>query len=224
MSIAAGADIAVLMRRTRLPESATHLVLVRHGAVHNPKNVLYGRLPRFPLAAAGRSQALAAALALAATPLAALYSSPLLRARQTAAAIRERQPGLSLALCHLLTDVASPHQGRPGAEVDALPDNVYQDSRPPFETPADVLGRLIRFLGQVRRRHSGQWVAAVSHGDPIAFLILWAHGQPPSAAGKTGLAPWGIPGGYPGPGSITTLTLPVEGEVTPLAVHHQRPG
>ncbi len=43
---------------------ATRVHLVRHGEVHNPGGVLYGRLPHFHLSENGKKMASAAALAL----------------------------------------------------------------------------------------------------------------------------------------------------------------
>ncbi len=63
--------------------------LVRHGHVHNPDGVLYGRLPDFRLSEAGESMARTTASYLRDTgrEFGRLVSSPLLRARQTAAVI-----------------------------------------------------------------------------------------------------------------------------------------
>ena len=69
------------------------LHFVRHGQVHNPRAVFYGRLPRFRLSDAGRAEAQCAGehLAMSAPPLTALLCSPMLRARQTAAAVATGQ-------------------------------------------------------------------------------------------------------------------------------------
>lgn len=63
--------------------------LVRHGHVHNPEGVLYGRLPEFRLSDAGERMAEATARYLASSgrDIARVVSSPLLRAQQTAAVI-----------------------------------------------------------------------------------------------------------------------------------------
>src|SRR5215472_9378114 len=59
--------------------------LVRHGEVHNPDGVLYGRLPGFHLSEEGILMAKAAAAFLAGRDVAVLLSSPLERALETAA-------------------------------------------------------------------------------------------------------------------------------------------
>ncbi|MFC6356648.1 histidine phosphatase family protein [Luethyella okanaganae] len=65
---------------------ARQLHLVRHGEVHNPERVLYGRLPGYGLSELGRTMAAAAADDLAArgSYYVALYVSPLQRARESA--------------------------------------------------------------------------------------------------------------------------------------------
>ena len=64
---------------------ARQLHLVRHGEVFNPDEVLYGRLPHFGLSDLGKRMASAAADDLMARgrTVAALYTSPLQRARES---------------------------------------------------------------------------------------------------------------------------------------------
>ena len=66
--------------------TADRLHLVRHGEVHNPGRVLYGRLPHFRLSDDGRDMARAAAHYVQSLdrPVAALYASPLQRTRESA--------------------------------------------------------------------------------------------------------------------------------------------
>ena len=64
--------------------SRTIVNVMRHGEVHNPEGILYGRLPDYHLSKAGREMAQAAADHVASLdrPVAALYSSPLERAQE----------------------------------------------------------------------------------------------------------------------------------------------
>lgn len=59
---------------------------MRHGEVHNPTRVLYGRLPNFRLSEDGRRMARSAAEYMRALdrPLSGLYASPLQRTRESA--------------------------------------------------------------------------------------------------------------------------------------------
>ena len=64
--------------------------LLRHGEVHNPNDVLYGRLPDYHLSANGRIMAAAAADYFEGRPVAAIFASPLERAQETAQPVAER--------------------------------------------------------------------------------------------------------------------------------------
>jgi len=61
--------------------------LMRHGEVHNPSGILYGRLPGFRLSAQGEKQALRVAEHLADRDIVHVVASPLERAQQTAGPI-----------------------------------------------------------------------------------------------------------------------------------------
>ena len=65
-----------------MPADLIHLV--RHGEVHNPDRILYGRLPGYHLSELGHRMADLAAASLADRALTALYASPLLRAQESA--------------------------------------------------------------------------------------------------------------------------------------------
>ena len=63
---------------------------MRHGEVHNPDKILYGRLPDYHLSEKGRAQAQAVADWLADRDITYVVASPLERAQETAAPIAER--------------------------------------------------------------------------------------------------------------------------------------
>jgi broad specificity phosphatase PhoE len=63
----------------------TTVHLLRHGEVHNPEGVLYGRLPDFHLSDLGREMADRAAETLAGRDITVVTASPLDRAQETAA-------------------------------------------------------------------------------------------------------------------------------------------
>jgi len=64
---------------------ATLIHLVRHGEVHNPQGVLYGRIEGFHLSELGVKMAAAAAGHFAGHPITAIHASPLQRAQESAA-------------------------------------------------------------------------------------------------------------------------------------------
>lgn len=85
--------------------------LLRHGEVHNPDGVLYGRLPGYHLSANGRMMAVAAADFFDGRPVAAIFASPLERAQETAAPVAERL-GLEIVTSDRLIESANVLQGR----------------------------------------------------------------------------------------------------------------
>jgi broad specificity phosphatase PhoE len=185
----------------------TILHLIRHGEVHNPQKVLYGRLPRFGLSANGRRQARETALSLAETPLRAIFSSPLLRARQTAEAIHAVHPHLKLRVDGRLNEVHTVYEGLPGAQIDRKRGDIYTGVPAPFEQPVDIFRRVEGFLRYVRRRFAGEQVAAVSHGDVIIFTVLWALGWALLPENKGRLREAGYATNYPSHASVTSLTF-----------------
>ena len=184
----------------------TTVWLVRHGYVHNPKKVIYGRLPRFRLSERGVQEARAAARMMSETALHAAYSSPLLRARQTAREILAYHPQLRLRQSPLLNEVLTAFEGKPSQVGENRRDDYYTGVGPPFEQPANIVGRVLAFFENARRRHAGKNVLAVTHGDIILFTTLWARGLAPSPENKADLSALGF-NGYPATGSLTAFTF-----------------
>jgi broad specificity phosphatase PhoE len=182
---------------------ATTIALVRHGQVHNPEGIVYGRRPRFRLSALGRRQAAGAARALDGRPLALICSSPLLRARQTAQALLENRGGLRLQVSRLIHEVRTPFEGLPLTEARARGEDAYTGAGAGYEQPADIVARARRFLLRLHRHHPGGCVAAVTHGDVIAFLVIWAAGRSLDPRRRLDMRSLGIVDGYPAHGSIT---------------------
>jgi broad specificity phosphatase PhoE len=184
----------------------TSISFIRHGAVYNPEDLYYGRRPGFPLSEEGRREALAVTEALKNKPIAAIYSSPLQRALETAEIIRKPHPDLSVRISELLIEVYSPFDGCPLSDLIARNWNIYEGVDPPYEQPMDVLRRAQLFVKQARQDHHGRHVVAVTHGDLIAFMILWSHRIPITAAYREELQhlSW-LPNGYLAPASISTF-------------------
>jgi len=185
----------------------TTIYFVRHGNVHNPAQILYGRLPRFRLSERGLEEARSAGRFLNGTSIAALYCSPLLRARQTVREIHAFHPSLKLRRSPNLIEVLNPFEGQPSAEVDARHGDVYTGVGPPYEQPRDIVARTVRFFLLARRRHPGGNVVAVTHGDVIVFGMLWARGLALTPQNKASLHTIGFTCGYPATGSLTAFTF-----------------
>lgn len=172
------------MVATRTP--ATTLYFVRHAEVHNPERVLYGRLARFSIGAAGWVQAQAVADRLRDRPVVAIYSSPLLRARQTARAIGAHHPGASRRVSTLLHEVGTSWQGTRFSEFPSGFSTYSARRAAEDESLEQVRARMERFVALARRRHAGQQVVCVSHGDPITILRVALSGRPLNVAAIRG--------------------------------------
>lgn len=186
---------------------AATLYLMRHGHVHNPAKILYGRLPGYHLSEAGRQQAHAAGRWLRGKPLTAIYSSPMERAQQTAGIVAEYHDGLRPILHEGIIEVLTPHEGRPIAELEAANWDMYSGNQPPYETPAMVLRRVHDFFDLILARHEGESVAAVAHGDILVFPWLHAQGAAVDADLKDKLIQYKLPEEYPATASIMTFVL-----------------
>jgi broad specificity phosphatase PhoE len=184
----------------------TCIHLVRHGEVHNPHQILYGRLPRFRLSPRGLEQARAAGASLAGKPVQAIFSSPLLRARQTARRIGTFFPAHRLRVSSHINEIHTAYEGLPAAEVDARQGDIYTGTDAAFEQPVDIVSRVLKFFRLVRRYSAGKHVVAVTHGDVIVFTMLWAKGFALSPENKIRLKTTGFPAGYPAHASITSFT------------------
>jgi broad specificity phosphatase PhoE len=178
------------------------IYFVRHGKVLNPKDIYYGRLPGFPLHPEGREQAQAVAKVLGYKPLAAVFCSPQQRTRETADIILEGRDGLEKIIAEDLNEVYSPYDGRPRQEMKAQEWDVYEGNKPPFEEREDVLNRGQQFIARARMEYPVQHVVAVSHGDVIAYLTIWAKGEQITNHNKTAVYDLCLE-----PASITTMVF-----------------
>jgi broad specificity phosphatase PhoE len=190
-----------------IPQHAgTCISLVRHGSVHNPSNIFYGRLPGFSISKKGRLEASRTARALKGLNIEQIVSSPLLRCRQTAAEIGRYHPHLKLRHSRLITEVHTWFEGQSADEVDLRNGDVYTGVDSKFEQPEDILARVQKFLFRMRRTFPEKHVVAITHGDVILFMMLWAGGFPPTPSYKKKFTALGMLKEYPAVSSITTFS------------------
>lgn len=152
---------------------ATTILLVRHADVYNPRNVFYGRLPRFRISELGVKQAQFLAGRLTAD---VFYASPMLRARQTARILAG--PEAPVRTVSDLIEVRTGWMGTPNEQLPARI-NLYE---PPHgaadETMEEIAARVDRALRRLARRHPGSTLCCVSHGDPIVIAHALYKGLP----------------------------------------------
>lgn len=160
------------------------LFLVRHGrTASNVARVYAGRSDE-PLDATGRAQAREAGERLRGEGVAALYSSPLRRARETAQ-IMAAALAAPVHVDDALTEMAlGPWEGLSEDEVarrfprewavwTTTPSRLRLPGR---ETLDDVLRRVVPSLERIRLAHAGEAVAVVSHHAPIRVAMIHQDG------------------------------------------------
>jgi probable phosphoglycerate mutase len=188
----------------------THILLIRHADVHNPDQIVYGRLPRFRLSEDGRAQAEATARALADEPLAAVYTSPMLRARQTAKIIARYHPEAPLRQSRFLIEIGTSWQGTRWAEIGRDANLLDPPKAPGDETMEGVGDRMEAFVRRLLKRHAGGRVACVSHGDPVMIARVRLEGKPLSL--ETLRTPE-----YPERASVTRLIFRPDGSLAAVS-------
>jgi len=202
---------------------STIIALIRHGHVENPEKLYYGRLPGFGLSQIGRRQAEAARDDLQHQSPAALFSSPLTRARQTAEIIGQAHPGLVIQVSDLLNEVHSPFDGSPEAVMAARHWDLHTGVGPNYEQPIHILERVQRFLAEVRQQYPGQLSLAVTHRAVIAFTVMWTGGLLPADQHRGRLVELGISDGYPFPASISSLIYTTQDPAEIPTLAYSRP-
>jgi broad specificity phosphatase PhoE len=163
---------------------ATRVVLVRHTEVEeSARGRCYGRLD-VGLSAAGRRHAEVLGAALASEPLAAVYSSQLMRALDTArplAAFHDLVPRKLDALAEL--DFGEV-EGLTYEEIEARRPELFRAWMdepasvrfPGGEGLADLRARVLPALAALRTLHEGEAVAVVAHGGVVRVALAEALG------------------------------------------------
>lgn len=157
----------------------TTLYFTRHGEVHNPKGILYGRLPDFHLSEKGEAEVAETAKFLKNKPISQLYASPLERAQETARIINNQLQLPSIHTNNEILEVGTAYQGRLFSELDPIQDMVYKKPLSPTdETMEQIAGRMMAFVKAVVKEYPGEHIVVCSHGDPIMFLAATIKRQP----------------------------------------------
>jgi probable phosphomutase (TIGR03848 family) len=161
----------------------TTVLLVRHGQTPTTGTTLPGRAKGLSLADTGRAQAEAVAARLAALPkLDALYSSPLERARETAApTAKARKMSVHIDKGLLECDFGD-WTGSKLKDLMKLPDWTTVQRYPSgFRFPngesfAEMQTRIVDTINTLVAQHPGGVIACFSHADPIKAAVAHALG------------------------------------------------
>ncbi len=157
----------------------TTIYLVRHGDVYNPDGIFYERIAGFRLSDLGRAQAKALGNFLSQKDVHAIYASPLERAQETASYILSHHQHLSIIPDERLIEVSSMKRGQKQKDLALERWNFYKPAYTKLggEKLGDIWKRMNSFFRDVLRKHEGQNIVAVSHGDPIMISSVKHQGN-----------------------------------------------
>ena len=167
------------------PRPPTRILLIRHGINdYVKKGLLAGRTPDVHLNEDGLAQAASVAERLGGEKIAAVYSSPLERCRETAEPLAARL-GLEL---RLLEDVKETDCGEwTGQALDELRKaDTWQQVQinpsgfrfPNGESMLEIQARMVAALERLQREHASETIAVFSHSDPIKLAVAYYAGMP----------------------------------------------
>ena len=170
----------------------TTILLARHGETDwNRENRFQGHADP-PLNETGRAQAAELAAALANEPLAAVYSSPLRRAYETAQIVAALH-GLEPVPVDALREVhVGSWQGLTRAEIEErFPEQYarwldYEQGWKDGESYDEMGRRVVAALLELAAAHEGERILAVSHGGPVRAAYAVADGITHSEARRRG--------------------------------------
>jgi broad specificity phosphatase PhoE len=161
----------------------TTVHLLRHGEVHNPGKILYGRLPGFRLSTDGQAMAQKAAAWFLGKDVTHLVASPLERAQQTAAPIAGAL-SLPVAIDERLIEAGNAFEGLRVGVGDGIlraPQHWWRlrnPFRPSWGEPyVEIAARMLSAVEAARDAARGHEAVLVSHQLPIWTLRLHVEGR-----------------------------------------------
>jgi broad specificity phosphatase PhoE len=163
------------------PDTVVHLL--RHGEVHNPEGVLYGRRDGFHLSDLGAQMAERVAGATEHRDIVHLRSSPLERAQETAAPLA-RSRGLDIVTDERVIESTNVFEGvsfagGPRALRDPrLWRHLWNPFRPSWGEPYKaIVARMMAAVHDARVAATGHEAVVVSHQLPIWTTRLYVEGR-----------------------------------------------
>jgi broad specificity phosphatase PhoE len=175
----------------------TTFLLIRHGHCDPVGRSIAGRKPGVHLNARGRAEAEILGQRLSSVDITAIYSSPLERALETAAAVATLR-NLPVETSPALTEIDfGEWTGRTLAELSRLAEwkafNSFRSGTriPGGESAFEVLGRALGEIDRLCKIHRGPHdiVALVSHGDVLRALVAHFLGMPTDLLQRIELSP-----------------------------------
>jgi len=162
----------------------TTVHLLRHGEVHNPQGILYGRSGGYHLSERGRKMADRVADRIGQRDITHIVSSPLERAQETAAPLAAVR-GLTVDLDERVIESGNIFEGQPFDLRNSIlrQPHVWRSLWNPFrpswgEPYKQVVARMWPAVLDAREAAAGHEAVIVSHQLPIWITRLKAEGRP----------------------------------------------
>jgi broad specificity phosphatase PhoE len=159
-------------------------LLVRHATCDPVGHRIAGTTPGIHLNDEGRNQAYALARRLADSEIAAVYTSPLERAFETAEPIAAAHDLVPVVMAEFTEFGYGDWTGRTFESLEGDPRwhdfNTLRGTTlaPGGELTVDVQARAVRALLQLAERHAGQRYVVVTHADVIRATVVHLLGMP----------------------------------------------
>ena len=193
---------------------STLVLLVRHAKTPKTGVILPGRAPGLHLSDEGRQQAEAVAERIAKLPrVTAVYTSPLERARETAAPIA-KACRLALRVERDLTECdigewtgLSLKRARRKPEWQRVRHHPSGFRFPGGESFTEMQARVTGALARLVERHPGKTIVAVFHADPIKAAVAHALGLHLDLFQRIAVAPASVTAIAYGPDAPLVLTV-----------------
>jgi broad specificity phosphatase PhoE len=157
--------------------------LLRHGEVHNPTGVLYGRMPGYHLSELGREMAQRVADTIADRDITHVVSSPLERAQETATPLA-KAVGVDITTDRRVIESTNVFEGQTFGVGDGVlkkPSawrHLWNPLRPSWGEPyRQLVARMMAAVYDARDAASGHEAVIVSHQLPIWITRLHVEGR-----------------------------------------------
>jgi len=161
--------------------STTVVHLLRHGKVHNPGNILYGRLPGYRLAESGQQMAAGIARHLGGADIAYLAASSLQRAQETAAPLAA-STGLPVHTDDRVIEAANDFEGSAVGLHTLWSPRSWLKLRAPLrpswgEPYLQIAHRMLAAVYTAVHEADGRVAVLVSHQLPIVTVRRYLEGH-----------------------------------------------
>ncbi|MEC7427080.1 MAG: MSMEG_4193 family putative phosphomutase [Acidimicrobiales bacterium] len=202
------------------------ILLVRHGQTPTTGVELYGRKPGVHLSETGTEQARTVGMRLAAMgtkQIAAIYSSPLERTKETARAI-SKEVGIKVKQERGLLELdVGDWTGRKLSHLRKL--NAWSAVQkypsgfrfPNGESFVEMQTRMSETVTRLVKSHPGETIVAVSHADPIRALVAHSMGTHLDLFQRTVVSPCSVTAILYTSGGPIVLSVNNTGELSALS-------